>query len=127
MFIYCSNFVSQNCSEAFVGTHGIRFFIQAEQNRMRRTLTKKSHSWWWDSHISPKNSKWLADNLEGKKLRFSFLLILFTLNVKVSLQIKLKIACTPSVPFYMPLLKKLRILRKSLVEYLSYLYTLILN
>ncbi|XP_017229339.1 protein NETWORKED 4A isoform X2 [Daucus carota subsp. sativus] len=36
----------------------------AEQNRMRRTLTKKSHSWWWDSHISPKNSKWLADNLE---------------------------------------------------------------
>ncbi|GMH12798.1 hypothetical protein Nepgr_014639 [Nepenthes gracilis] len=24
----------------------------------------KSHSWWWDSHISPKNSKWLAENLE---------------------------------------------------------------
>lgn len=33
-------------------------------NRMSRTLTKKSHSWWWDSHISPKNSKWLAENLE---------------------------------------------------------------
>ncbi|CAI9778662.1 unnamed protein product [Fraxinus pennsylvanica] len=26
--------------------------------------SKKSHSWWWDSHISPKNSKWLQDNLE---------------------------------------------------------------
>ncbi|KAI9197702.1 hypothetical protein LWI28_002759 [Acer negundo] len=26
--------------------------------------SKKSHSWWWDSHVSPKNSKWLADNLE---------------------------------------------------------------
>ncbi|KAF8662987.1 hypothetical protein HU200_055573 [Digitaria exilis] len=26
--------------------------------------TRKSHSWWWDSHISPKNSKWLAENLE---------------------------------------------------------------
>ncbi|OAY65012.1 Protein NETWORKED 4A [Ananas comosus] len=26
--------------------------------------SKKSHSWWWDSHISPKNSKWLAENLE---------------------------------------------------------------
>ncbi|KAJ9145746.1 hypothetical protein P3X46_028092 [Hevea brasiliensis] len=26
--------------------------------------SKKSHSWWWDSHTSPKNSKWLAENLE---------------------------------------------------------------
>jgi hypothetical protein len=26
--------------------------------------TRKAHSWWWDSHISPKNNKWLADNLE---------------------------------------------------------------
>lgn len=26
--------------------------------------SRKSHSWWWDSHISPKNSKWLAENLE---------------------------------------------------------------
>ncbi|WOL06843.1 hypothetical protein Cni_G15577 [Canna indica] len=31
---------------------------------MKRALTKKSHSWWWDSHISRKNSKWLAQNLE---------------------------------------------------------------
>ncbi|XP_068641778.1 protein NETWORKED 4B-like [Aristolochia californica] len=31
---------------------------------MRRTISKRSHSWWWDSHISPKNSKWLAENLE---------------------------------------------------------------
>ncbi|KAI3461735.1 hypothetical protein Pfo_018398 [Paulownia fortunei] len=33
-------------------------------NRMKRTESKKSHSWWWDSHISPKNSKWLQENLE---------------------------------------------------------------
>ncbi|KAL9345536.1 hypothetical protein Peur_063211 [Populus x canadensis] len=26
--------------------------------------TRKSHSWWWDSHISPKNSKWHTENLE---------------------------------------------------------------
>ncbi|KAJ6798525.1 protein NETWORKED 4B-like [Iris pallida] len=32
--------------------------------KMRRMISKKSHSWWWDSHISPKNSKWLAENLE---------------------------------------------------------------
>ncbi|KAE9606052.1 putative protein Networked (NET), actin-binding (NAB) [Lupinus albus] len=31
---------------------------------MRRLETMKSHSWWWDSHISPKNSKWLSENLE---------------------------------------------------------------
>jgi len=31
---------------------------------MHRMPTRKAHSWWWDSHISPKNNKWLADNLE---------------------------------------------------------------
>ncbi|KDP45685.1 hypothetical protein JCGZ_17292 [Jatropha curcas] len=30
----------------------------------KRLQSKKSHSWWWDSHISPKNSKWLAENLD---------------------------------------------------------------
>ncbi|KAL0700592.1 hypothetical protein Bca4012_056714 [Brassica carinata] len=25
----------------------------------------KRYSWWWDSHISPKNSKWLQENLTG--------------------------------------------------------------
>ncbi|CAM8955432.1 unnamed protein product [Rhodiola kirilowii] len=34
------------------------------KKQMRRMESKKSHSWWWDSHISPKNSKWLAENLE---------------------------------------------------------------
>ncbi|KAM1653365.1 hypothetical protein ACFX15_005583 [Malus domestica] len=31
---------------------------------MKRFESRKSHSWWWDSHIGPKNSKWLADNRE---------------------------------------------------------------
>ncbi|KAK6927195.1 Protein Networked (NET), actin-binding (NAB) domain [Dillenia turbinata] len=31
---------------------------------MKRMVSRKSHSWWWDSHISPKNSKWLAENLD---------------------------------------------------------------
>ncbi|OMP02279.1 Prefoldin [Corchorus olitorius] len=31
---------------------------------MKRAESRKSHSWLWDSHISPKNSKWLAENLE---------------------------------------------------------------
>lgn len=36
----------------------------ANAAKMKRMISKKSHSWWWDSHISPKNSKWLAENLE---------------------------------------------------------------
>lgn len=37
---------------------------QVNSNKMKRLESKKSHSWWWDSHISPKNSKWLQENLE---------------------------------------------------------------
>ncbi|KAJ3686679.1 hypothetical protein LUZ61_015843 [Rhynchospora tenuis] len=33
-------------------------------NKMKRFGSKKSHSWWWDSHINPKNSRWLDDNLQ---------------------------------------------------------------
>ncbi|KAJ0092350.1 hypothetical protein Patl1_24770 [Pistacia atlantica] len=25
--------------------------------------SRRMYSWWWDSHISPKNSKWLQENL----------------------------------------------------------------
>ncbi|XP_061371050.1 protein NETWORKED 4A-like [Gastrolobium bilobum] len=32
--------------------------------QMNRLESRKSHSWWWDSHISPKNSKWLSENLD---------------------------------------------------------------
>ncbi|CAN7115281.1 unnamed protein product [Brassica rapa subsp. narinosa] len=34
------------------------------KKQFKRSTTKKSHSWWWDSHNCPKNSKWLAENLE---------------------------------------------------------------
>ncbi|MBA0863917.1 hypothetical protein Goshw_027320, partial [Gossypium schwendimanii] len=27
--------------------------------------SKGMYSWWWNSHISPKNSKWLQENLTG--------------------------------------------------------------
>ncbi|PSS33239.1 Protein NETWORKED 4A like [Actinidia chinensis var. chinensis] len=30
---------------------------------MNSTEPENSHSWWWDSHISPEKSKWLAENL----------------------------------------------------------------
>ncbi|KAL9239691.1 hypothetical protein vseg_013990 [Gypsophila vaccaria] len=30
---------------------------------LSRSDTRKMYSWWWDSHISPKNSKWLQENL----------------------------------------------------------------
>lgn len=30
---------------------------------MLHSESRRLYSWWWDSHISPKNSKWLKDNL----------------------------------------------------------------
>ncbi|KAI5058715.1 hypothetical protein GOP47_0026885 [Adiantum capillus-veneris] len=30
---------------------------------MKKMDNTRSHSWWWDSHICPKNSKWLQENL----------------------------------------------------------------
>ncbi|MCD9641638.1 hypothetical protein HAX54_027953 [Datura stramonium] len=38
--------------------------FQVKSSKMRRMESKKSHAWWWDSHISPKNSRWLQENLE---------------------------------------------------------------
>ncbi|KAL6897908.1 hypothetical protein ACP4OV_006867 [Aristida adscensionis] len=32
--------------------------------RTQRARSIKANSWWWDSHISPQNSKWLSENLE---------------------------------------------------------------
>ncbi|XP_020586033.1 protein NETWORKED 1B-like [Phalaenopsis equestris] len=36
-------------------------FMHAESRRL--------YSWWWDSHISPKNSKWLQENLTDMDLK----------------------------------------------------------
>ncbi|XP_059625903.1 protein NETWORKED 1D-like [Cornus florida] len=30
---------------------------------MSQAESRRMYSWWWDSHISPKNSKWLQENL----------------------------------------------------------------
>ncbi|KAF6138080.1 hypothetical protein GIB67_033494 [Kingdonia uniflora] len=30
---------------------------------LRHSESRRLYSWWWDSHISPKNSKWLQENL----------------------------------------------------------------
>ncbi|XP_010510351.1 PREDICTED: protein NETWORKED 4B-like [Camelina sativa] len=34
------------------------------KKQLKRSMTKKSYAWRWDSHICPKNSKWLIENLE---------------------------------------------------------------
>ncbi|GMP76572.1 hypothetical protein CsSME_00033190 [Camellia sinensis var. sinensis] len=31
---------------------------------MLHSKSRPSYSWWWDSHNSPKNSKWLQENLK---------------------------------------------------------------
>ncbi|XP_073148561.1 protein NETWORKED 1D-like [Henckelia pumila] len=44
--------------------------------KLSHTDSKRMYSWWWDSHISPKNSKWLQENLTD-------------MDVKVKVMIKL--------------------------------------
>ncbi|KAM0051118.1 putative protein Networked (NET), actin-binding (NAB) [Helianthus debilis subsp. tardiflorus] len=39
-------------------------FLAKSNKGYRRSESRNKHSWWWDSHISPKNSKWLAENVE---------------------------------------------------------------
>lgn len=58
----------------------VLFSFQVKSNKMRRMESKKSHSWWWDSHISPKNSKWMQDNLERKLIHFNLILKSFHRN-----------------------------------------------
>ncbi|XP_042444206.1 protein NETWORKED 1A-like isoform X1 [Zingiber officinale] len=33
------------------------------------TESRRHYSWWWDSHISPKNSKWLKENLSDADMK----------------------------------------------------------
>ncbi|KAF8089239.1 hypothetical protein N665_0512s0005 [Sinapis alba] len=44
------------------------------KKQLKKSMTKKSHSWWWDSHNCPKNSKWLAENLEKMDERVKHML-----------------------------------------------------
>lgn len=37
--------------------------------------SSRLYSWWWDSHISPKSSKWLQDNLTGVYFSLYFCLL----------------------------------------------------
>ncbi|OVA15532.1 KIP1-like [Macleaya cordata] len=43
---------------------------------LKHAESRRMYSWWWDSHISPKNSKWLQENLTD-------------MDAKVKLMIKL--------------------------------------
>uniref|UniRef100_A0A9I9DLK3 NAB domain-containing protein n=1 Tax=Cucumis melo TaxID=3656 RepID=A0A9I9DLK3_CUCME len=38
--------------------------LARSDRKFKRLESRKSHSWWWDSHVSPKNSRWLTENLE---------------------------------------------------------------
>ena len=43
-------------------------FLALIMAMVSRAEAKDMYSWWWDSHISPKNSKWLQENLTGNIL-----------------------------------------------------------
>ena len=40
-------------------------FLAGVMATLLNSESRRLYSWWWDSHISPKNSKWLQDNLTG--------------------------------------------------------------
>jgi hypothetical protein len=42
---------------------------------------RRKYSWWWDSHICPKNSKWLQENLSGELFQSIFLGIFLNVDV----------------------------------------------
>ncbi|KAJ6952940.1 hypothetical protein NC653_041929 [Populus alba x Populus x berolinensis] len=46
----------------------LRNLVRVPSKNFKRLQSRKSHSWWWDSHMSPKNSKWHSENLEGELL-----------------------------------------------------------
>eukprot|EP00249_Psilotum_nudum_P026877 c33817_g1_i1 orf=1-213(+) len=44
-------------------THGHPQQIERVRQTKKRPENSRSHSWWWDSHVSPKYSRWLQENL----------------------------------------------------------------
>uniref|UniRef100_A0A0E0KGM1 NAB domain-containing protein n=1 Tax=Oryza punctata TaxID=4537 RepID=A0A0E0KGM1_ORYPU len=49
-----------------MGSSWISIGLQLQMQRKRETSptnTRRKYSWWWNSHICPKNSKWLQENL----------------------------------------------------------------
>ncbi|KAM0998163.1 hypothetical protein EV2_008228 [Malus domestica] len=42
--------------------------------------SRRKYSWWWDSHISPKNSKWLQENLTDMDVKVKHMIKLIELD-----------------------------------------------
>ncbi|KAK7343607.1 hypothetical protein VNO77_12487 [Canavalia gladiata] len=42
---------------------GLLLFFAGVMATLLHSESRRLYSWWWDSHISPKNSKWLQENL----------------------------------------------------------------
>ncbi|GMH19993.1 hypothetical protein Nepgr_021834 [Nepenthes gracilis] len=66
-FFLFVNFVMESWINGYKGLDPelqslIQKFI-AIMSTMLHSESRRLYSWWWDSHISPKNSKWLQENL----------------------------------------------------------------
>ncbi|KAI3964393.1 hypothetical protein MKX01_028728 [Papaver californicum] len=55
---------------------------------LKRLESKKSHSWWFDSHIIPKSNKWLADNLKVNRNMNSKKMTIKSLTTKMDMSVK---------------------------------------
>ena len=80
--------------------HCLNFYLNKDRNLSRseqiglvflaglmaalfHTESRRLYSWWWDSHNSPKNSKWLQENLTG--IAFTFPSSFLQLGCKCSM------------------------------------------
>ncbi|KAK6913977.1 Protein Networked (NET), actin-binding (NAB) domain, partial [Dillenia turbinata] len=61
-------------------------FLAGVMATLAKSEPRRLYSWWWDSHISPKNSKWLQENLAGCLI---ITIMLRDMDAKVKAMIKL--------------------------------------
>lgn len=65
-WIHCLGFYYWYKDQAFPKSKTVVLLLLAGiMTTLLNSETRRLYSWWWDSHISPKNSKWLQENLTG--------------------------------------------------------------
>jgi hypothetical protein len=58
-------------------------FLAGVMATLSNADSKRKYSWWWDSHISPKNSKWLQENFSGIAFFVTGLVCIFYGDIKI--------------------------------------------
>ncbi|EEF45249.1 hypothetical protein RCOM_0911420 [Ricinus communis] len=51
--------------QSFAKSVPVALLLAGIMATLSHSESRRLYSWWWDSHNSPKNSKWLQENLTG--------------------------------------------------------------